>query len=229
MGKAKNQHQLNLKIGDSVTVKPGTKDPDTGGDLSGWRGCIIEFGEDEGRTTVCIEWDSATLKSMPRSAVEHCERAKLDWRSMYLYATEVEPAVARDTERDVEEAVAEMETHSSWLHLDEEGRRIQQVLDGIDPHDEMGLLDAWEEHLREKLRFPFEAEVTEWQERGPLRPGDRLKVKGISGVDDLYGIIVEVRRGRERFDFPLCDLEVTDKKSANYQPVKDYAVWFANR
>ena len=29
--------------------------------------------------------------------------------------------------------------------------------------------------------------------------------------------------------FPLCDLEVLDKSSPYYQPVKDYAVWFANR
>jgi hypothetical protein len=229
MGKAINRHQLNLKIGDSVIVKPGTKDPDSSGDLGGWQGRITEFGEDEGRTTVCIEWDSTTLKSMPRSTIEYSEREGLDWRCMYLYAAEVEPVAARDTERDVERAVAEIEKHSCWLHLDEEGRRIQEVLDRVDPDDEMGLLTAWEEHLGKKLKFPFEAEVSEWQGRGPLRQGDRVMVKGISLADDLRGIIVEVRRGRERFDFPLCDLEVTDQRSSNYQPVRDYAVWFANR
>jgi len=118
---------------------------------------------------------------------------------------------------------------SVWLGPDDEDKRIQAVLDGIDPDDEMEALDAWEEHLEENLSFPFEAKVYEWQDRGPLRTGERVKVKSIFEADDHYGIIVEVRRGREKFWFPLCDLEVTDRQSPNYQLVKDYAVWFANR
>lgn len=218
-----------MKVGDSVMVKPGTKDPDTGGDISDWQGRITEFAEGEDSPMVCIAWDSLTLSRMPLAMIERCEEEGLDWQCMFLSVNEVEPAPARDTERDVKNAIAEILKHSAWLHLDEEGKRIQKVLDGINPHDMMAMLDAWEEHLDEKLRFPFEAEVSEWQDRGPLRAGDRVMVKGITLVDDLYGIIVAVRRGRERFDFPLCDLEVTDQDSPNYQPVKDYAVWFANR
>ena len=40
---------------------------------------------------------------------------------------------------------------------------------------------------------------------------------------------MSLRRERRKYVFPLCDLEVVDKSSSNYQPVKDYAVWFANR
>ena len=103
------------------------------------------------------------------------------------------------------------------------------MLDGVDPEDEMEQLDAWEEYLDENLEFPFEAEVSLWEKRGPLQDGDLLKVKDISGVDDMYGIIVEVRLGRKRFDIPLCELKVTDHRSANYQMVRDYGAWFANR
>lgn len=28
---------------------------------------------------------------------------------------------------------------------------------------------------------------------------------------------------------PLCDLEVTSRKDRNFWPVREYAVWFANR
>ena len=52
---------------------------------------------------------------------------------------------------------------------------------------------------------------------------------GIVEADDHYGVLVDVTSGRERFVFPLCDLNVRDRKSANYMPVKDYCVWFANR
>jgi hypothetical protein len=48
-------------------------------------------------------------------------------------------------------------------------------------------------------------------------------------VDDHYGIIVLLKHRRQQYHFPLCDLEVTDEHSANYQVVQDYAVWFANR
>ncbi|MFQ5793904.1 MAG: calcium-binding protein [Candidatus Bipolaricaulia bacterium] len=58
--------------------------------------------------------------------------------------------------------------------------------------------------------------------------GDRLRVTGFALVDDLYGIIVDVKRGRRKYAMPLCDLEVIDEKSPNHQVVKDYAMWFAN-
>ncbi len=111
----------------------------------------------------------------------------------------------------------------------DKGSRIQEVLDGIDPDDEMGLLDAWEAYLEKKLNFPFEAEVHERHDRGPVRTGERVKVKSIFEADDHYGIIVEVRRGREKFWFPLCELKVTDRQSTNSRIVDDYGVWFANR
>jgi hypothetical protein len=114
----------------------------------------------------------------------------------------------------------------SHFDMAESDRRIQALLAGVDADEQ---LDAWEEYLDEHLSFPFEAEVHEHQERGPVRQGERVKVKSIYEADDFYGLIVEVRRGREKFWFPLCDLEVTDHLSQNYQPVKDYAIWFANR
>jgi hypothetical protein len=54
-------------------------------------------------------------------------------------------------------------------------------------------------------------------------------VDGFAFSEDLYGILVHVRRERETFVFPLCDLEATDANSPNYQPLRDYVVWFANR
>jgi len=91
------------------------------------------------------------------------------------------------------------------------------------------VLGAWEEHLDKKLRYPFEAVIAEFQERGPLQGGDKVAVTGnADATDEMYGIIVDVRVDRREYAFPLCDLEVTDKKSPNFQLVKDYVVWFAN-
>jgi hypothetical protein len=46
--------------------------------------------------------------------------------------------------------------------------------------------------------------------------------------DDSYGVIVDVRLGRRKYAFPLCNLEVADTESPNYRIVHDYRVWFAN-
>jgi hypothetical protein len=147
---------------------------------------------------------------------------------MYLYAREVELTNPRDTERDVSQAIKALSTNYAWYYLGEEGRRIRKVLIGVDAKDEMAALAAWERHLGGRLVFPFGAEVVE-RDRGPLRLGDRVIVEAISGAEDLYGILVKLRRGRRKYDALLCDLEVLDRNSPNYQIVKDYVVWFANR
>jgi hypothetical protein len=218
---------VTFKMGDSVVVKPGVQDPDLDIEIGGWQGRLVKDPDADG--LVMIAWDSVTLRNTPDAAIAQCVEQGLDWTQMGLSTGEIEPINPRDSAEDVERAIGEISKKHAWSWLGEEGERIGKVLACIDPDDEMGLLDAWEEYLAENLGFPFEAEISEYQERGPLQAGDRLKVTGIGLVDDLYGIIVDVRRGREKFAFPLCDLEVVDKRSPNYQLVDDYAVWFANR
>lgn len=90
------------------------------------------------------------------------------------------------------------------------------------------MLDAFREYLEMACVFPFYAQISEYQENGPLNEGDKISVKGISGVDDLHGLIVEIRHGRKKYHFPLLDIEVIDKVSVNYQPVENYKEWFVN-
>jgi hypothetical protein len=216
-----------LKAGDSVLVRPGTMDPDFDTGIGGWQGRVVEGpGDDD---MILVRWDSITLRAMPDSVIEQSMERGLDWTEMMLKAYEVELAGPRDTEEDVARAIAELSEKHAWSFLGEEGRRIREILAGVDPDDEMALLDAWENHLVKHLIFPFEAEVSEYQASGPLRAGDRVTVRRISTVDDLYGIVVRVAHRRQLVAFPLCDLEVTDERSPNYQLVEDYGVWFANR
>jgi len=227
--KTKQAHS-SFRVGDCVRVKDGVQDPDFGGDIGGWQGRISSIDPSEDQVLVLIHWDSITLKQMPVAMIEQCEEQGSDWAEMALSADEVEPAKPRDTERDVTKIKEQLSNPHGWAALGEEGKRIQKVLADVDADDGMEALDAWEEHLDENLRFPFEAEVTEFQERGPLRTGTKVVVTGLAdATDELYGIIVEVKEGRRKPAFPLCDLEATDKKSVNYQLVKDYAIWFANR
>jgi hypothetical protein len=219
-----------LKVGDSVVVKPGVIDPDFGVDMGAWQGRIMDIHTTE-REGVCvaIRWDSVTLRNMPASSIEQCEQQGLDWTECVLLAGEVERTTPRDREQDAEQVAAELAKQYAWSHLGEQGRRIGQVLGSVDPDDEVDGMYAWEEYLTEHLSFPFEAEVDEVQERGPLQDGDRLKVTGISLVDEMYGVIVDVWHGRHKYAMHLCGLAVVDERSPNHQLVKDYGVWFANR
>ena len=94
-------------------------------------------------------------------------------------------------------------------------------------------IGGWQGQISEidnvSLSFPFEAEISEYHTKGPLQQGDKLRIHSIWGNEDLYGVIVKLRYGRKVYHFPLCDIDVLDKKSINYRLVHDYKNWFANR
>lgn len=218
---------LDFEVGDSVIVKEGVTDPDSALDIGGWQGRISEIGEGpDGEPFVVVAWDSHTLRDMPQWYLEQSETEGLDWIRFVLSSEDFRHARSRDSRGEVDEAVEEIESRVYWVSMGAEGKRIREVLSGVE--SEMEELEAWERYLKENLSFPFEARVSEYQEEGRLRQGDRVKVREISVVDDLYGVIVSGKSGGESIDFPLCDLEAVNH-GVNWQIVSDYGVWFANR
>ena len=225
------KERSSLKIGNSVRVKEGMPCPDLE-DLciGGWQGRVSEIGEDDdGNGLICIRWDSITLKNMPRYFIDQSEEEGFEYERMFLRPEDVKLAERRDTEEDVAKIIAERPKRHSWSWLGEEGKRIQRVLADVDEADVMKTLEAWQKYMEKTLAFPFDAVVSGYQDKGPLQSGDRVSVKKISIVDDLYGVIVELRRGRKKYHHPLSDLEDINEDSANYQPINDYCIWFANR
>jgi hypothetical protein len=225
------KNRSRLKIGDSAKVKEGMPCPDLE-DLciGGWQGRVSEIGEDDdGNGLICIRWDSITLKNMPRYFIDQSEEEGFEYAKMYLWPEDVKLAERRDTEEDVAKATKKSSKRHSWSWLGEEGKRIQRVLADVDEIDVMKALEAWQKYMGKTLAFPFDAVVSGYQDKGPLQSGDRVSVKKISIVDDLYGVIVELRRGRKKYCHPLSDLEVINEDSVNYQAITDYRVWFANR
>src|SRR2546425_4860193 len=217
----------NWAIGESVVVKPGVTDPDTGRDIGGLQGRISAiFDEAE---ILTIQWDSLTLKSIPPAHIAWSEEEGLSWSEMNLSPDEVESVAARDTEDDVAAATAELESQTSWLYLGgEQGKRIQAIVNRAVGHSPLAAFRAWHAYLEEHLVFPLAATVVEYQ-RGPVRQGARVKVLDITFLDETYGTIVAVKQKDGVYELPLCDLKVTDADVEIRQLVEDYAVWFANR
>jgi hypothetical protein len=221
---------MEVTVGDCIIVKPGVKDPDYGRDIGGWQGRVTEIESyQDGKVTIMFQWDSLSLKAMPASMIRHSEVKGLDWTTMGLYAEEVERAQPRDTQEDVDAVIQELSAEHAWDYLGRQGQRIHEVLKNVDEDDELEAFETWQEYLKTHLKLPFEAVVSESQERGPLRFGDRVKVISFEGVEDMYGILVNIQVGHQGYVFPLCDLKSADKKSITYGLTDDYAVWFANR
>lgn len=220
-----------LKIDDSVKVKSGILCPDLESlCIGGWQGRISEITDaDDGSALVRIEWDSITLKKMPDYYIDQSDDDCLDYSLMNLKPDEVELTKSRDKKKDVAQMLESIFKAHRWEWFGEEGKRIHKVLSGVNEADVMDVLRAWEKYFEKTLRYPFDAIITEGSIGGQLNQGDRVSVKKISLVDDLYGIIVELRLSRNKYDHPLCNMEVINRKSSNYQPVKDYCTWFINR
>ena len=93
----------------------------------------------------------------------------------------------------------------------------------------------WESWLGQNLTIPFEVERVEDEEGfgGPKRKqpfgiGHVMEVLSVFEEDDLCGIVVKAREGRQTGYVPLCDVEVVSRDDPNFWPVREYVVWFAN-
>jgi hypothetical protein len=107
--------------------------------------------------------------------------------------------------------------------------RIKKVIEDVE-NNEIKLYEAWSKYLKEKLSFPFEAEVAEYQDPNSiLYDVDRVQVIDVYRIEEMYGIIVKIKINNNNSYFPLCDFEAVNLPAEEKQALKDYRVWFANR
>ncbi len=218
-----------LKVGDCVRVKDGLTDPDFDMDISGWQGRITTVDEYEEETIVAVQWDSITLQNMPAALVEQCDEEGFNWSEISLTVDDLELASCRDDPHEVDHMIHKMSKHIEFAQLGGRGERIKKVIGSIDEENYVDALDAWSSYLQQTLVFPIPAKIDEFEEEFPFPRGESVSISHISGVDDYYGILARMDHNGTMVDFPLCDLAALDKKSKNYEAVKDYRVWFANR
>lgn len=96
----------------------------------------------------------------------------------------------------------------------------------------------WLTWLQTHLTFPFTVVrkeddyeySTSRAKDEPFHLGHTMQAVGIYEEEDpKYGILLRVTEGRRKGYVPLADVEVTPKEDANFWPVREYVVWFANR
>ncbi len=96
----------------------------------------------------------------------------------------------------------------------------------------------WPDWLAKKLTFPFTVTREEDEDdayfapgaaKSPFRLGHKMEVLELGEDDVDRGMLVRVREKGKIGYVPLGDVEVTPKTDANFWPVREYVVWFANR
>lgn len=217
---------MGFDIGQTVQVKAGLKDEETGISLASWSGRIIEMYPEYG--TVEVEWDSTTLMQIPDSYLRHCIDGGYDYYRYTIEFANLETIEPKDTPEQVQEMQEELEAryHDYQLYgeppipfseVDRESFTSELLL----PQSYAGWLDYLEKHLV----FPFRAKVVE----GSRHIGQKMDILALDGYEDPYGVIAVIKwvEGGAG-NFLLCDLEATDKDSANYHTLRKYVVWFAN-
>lgn len=220
-----------FQIGETIKVKKGIMCPDYEGlCLENYQGLVTDFGEDEdGNQTICIEWDSTSLKSLPEYYISESIQDGLAYQLMYLYADEIEHAEPRNTEEEGMALQDALYEKYKWAGFEGADKIVIEVIENIDPEDDMLLFNTWKTYLEKNLVLPLSTKIAKYQPKGKLKQGDLMKVLEIVFVDEKHGIIVEAKKGNNRYSIPLCDLEVTDSKNISSKPLHAYTMWFSNR
>ena len=223
--KTKTPPSAKFKIRDKVRVRHGVKDndyPDM--PIGGWAGTIAE-AHDDGNYTVL--WSKETLASIHPVFKKRCERDGLDFDQYLIGADDLES----DTGGLLEIEQPKKITTKPLSPKDQDDRiRIVFELTSNDPLPEVDdeTLAAYHKHLSKNLVFPFAAEHGE--EYG--HP-ERVKVIGLGDpddepmIDEMYGILCEVRMEGQIVTLPLGELEDA-KGKPNRQLIEDYCYWFWN-
>ncbi len=227
-----SQQSSAIQPGDSVRIRTGVIEPETGTDLSGWEGRVIEMATDpdSGTLVAWVEWDSLTLNQLTPGLIRRLQDADADWVGQAMEVRDLQAAQPRDTLAQTEQARTDLLARYTWTDLGLQGKRIYRILkDTFKANPQFTCLDAWEAYLTTKLSFPFMARVVVEQDCGPLSQDMEVEVRELSGNDPDNGLFVLVQRGGQGFVFPLSDLAVDDPAAPNFQPVEDYGMWYENK
>ena len=96
----------------------------------------------------------------------------------------------------------------------------------------------WSHWLAKHLTFPItvtreedddDAYFSRSAAKAPFRLGHKMEVVELAEEDVDLGMMVKVRENRQIGYVPLSDVKVTSKMDANFWPIREYVVWFANR
>jgi hypothetical protein len=217
-----------FKVGDAVTVRRGTRDPDFPDiPLGGWTGAIREVGSVP-EVHYLIAWNDYTLANMHPVFRQRCLRDDLEMESMWLPENDLEPMPGMQPALEQPGSLTPRP-----LRLDNPADRIRAAL-GLTSDDPLPSVDTqtlrrYHAYLTERLAFPISAEFID-EEAGfavPPLPVEIVRLWPAEELDPAQGIQAEVREGKQVFLVPLASLIVRGDGRA-LGLIQDYAAWYTD-
>lgn len=218
-----------FQIGDRVTVRRGTRDPDFADiPLGGWTGTIRQLGGLDPEPHYLVAWNDYTLANMHPVFRQRCLRDDLEAETMWLRQGDLEPAPDQQPALDQPERL-----DPRPLQLANPADRIRSAF-GLTTDDPLPPVDAatlrqYHAFLTERLAFPLQADFLD-EEAGfasPPLPVQVLRLWPIEDVDPEQGLQAEVREGQQVFVVPLDALLVRGDARA-MTLVQDYTAWYVD-
>lgn len=187
-----------MKVGDSIKIKKGIIDPDTGVKLDGFIGRIKEYLASD---LVNIEWDSVSLQNLSDTYIRSAINEGCDYLTYNIEPKNLEICVARDTPADVIKTISTL--GEKWDKVECFGD-LAEIMEEIEE-------EGWDNYLMEAIDFSFKA--TYFGDFKGIKDSDIIKVHGIHSEDDHYGILMNCKMGRRTYHLPLCELDVDGDES----------------
>jgi len=184
-----------MKVGDSIKIKTGNIDPDTGIKLDGFMGRIKEY---LASNLVNIEWDSISLQKLPDSYIRSAINDGCEYAAYNIGLEDIELYQARDKPADVLKTLRQL--GEKWDNLELYGD-LAEVMEEI---EEQG----WDNYITEQINFPFKA--TYYGEFRGIRDTDIITVQGVYSEDDMYGVLMRCKFKGRSFHLPLCEMDVEE-------------------
>lgn len=213
-----------FKVGDAVKMKQGVKDSESGiFDMSGWQGWITEVPTKR-EPNYELVWDTETLKNMPNEYIVKGNQEEADWVCYFTNDAELEKATPRDTFKAAKAFAADWEDKHAFNDGSADGAIIMKVIG--DEQDVVKNLEKWQRYLTETLAFPFEATVTDSDNKA-VKEGSVVTVTGLGNkkADEENGLMAKIKIRGMGMQHPLCDLEGMED-APNTVHVNAYAGWF---
>lgn len=221
---SKTKSPPKFKVGDAVRVKAGVTVPDFDDiPLGGWAGEVVEV-EKCNAAMYLIRWNKSTLDKIHPVFRKRCERDGLEFEEMWLAEVDLEPDIGESPEIEQPATIV-----TKPLSPKDQDDRIRIVfrLTADDPLPEVtdDTLLVYHKYLATNLVFPFQAE-----HGAEYGHPERVTVIGLGDlnepmIDDMHGILCEVRLEGQVVTLPLSEL---DEATGNRRLVSDYCYWFWN-
>lgn len=101
---------------------------------------------------------------------------------------------------DVKQCQKKLSKQFQWASFGVEGKRILKIPEGVDMANEMKCLERWCNYIEKNVQFPVKAEVDESEDNWIIKEKDKVIVRNLNHIVDMYGIIAGINKGREKYD-----------------------------